>query len=111
MVSEMKVAEARYSKSTNGKNKSELNQCEWTIGTLKLQTQTVYDTTSPVELRFPITSDLKNHLDSMNPLPHTRLKSCKMMPAATLTLSESVPKAISILTLRVAAFRISNGNP
>lgn len=103
-VSELKVAEAKYSKSTNGKNRSESSQSEWMTGSLKLRTQSVYDTTSLVKLRFPIASGLKNHLDSMIPSPHIRLKLCKMIPAATLTLSESVPNAISILTRRVAAF-------
>ena len=104
MVSEVKVAAARYSKSTNGKNKSDPMQSEWTIDSLKLRTQTVHDTTCLAKLRFPYASDLKNHLDSMIPLPQTCLKLCRMIPAATLTLSESVPNAMSILTLRAAAF-------
>ncbi len=57
MVSEIKVAEARYSKSTNGENKSDSSQFEWTIGSLMLRSQTVHDTTSLVKLRFPIASD------------------------------------------------------
>ena len=35
MISEMKVAEAKYSKATNGKNKSASKQSAWTIDSFK----------------------------------------------------------------------------